>query len=106
MGGYSRFIRDQSKTVALLRKGGGAGEEMIQLHKWFPFVFPSPRDIKAEAVEKRIERLEYEHHLEVEAEKMRKKVDEYDLELYNKRARENTIDIEIFSNKRHFDKFV
>lgn len=79
---------------------------MIQLHKWFPFVFPSPRDIKAEAVEKRIERLEYEHKLVVEAEKMRKKVEEYDLELYNKRARQNTIDIEIFSNKRHFDKFV
>ena len=79
---------------------------MIQLHKWFPFVFPSPRDIKAEAVESRIERLEYEHHLVVEAEKMRKKVEEYDLELYNKRARQNTIDIEIFSNKRHFDKFV
>lgn len=79
---------------------------MIQLHKWFPFVFPSPRDIKAEAVEKRIEKLEYEHKLVVEAEKMRKKVEEYDLELYNKRARQNTIDIEIFSNKRHFDKFV
>ena len=78
---------------------------MITLHKWYPFVFPSPRDIKAEAVERRIERLEYEHHLEVEAQKMRKKVDDYDLELYNKRARENTIDLEIFSNKRHFDKF-
>lgn len=78
---------------------------MITLHKWYPFVFPSPRDIKAEAVERRIERLEYEHRLEVEAQKMRKKVDDYDLELYNKRARENQIDIEIFGNKRHFDKF-
>jgi hypothetical protein len=79
---------------------------MIQLHKWFPFVFPSPRDLKAEAVERRIERIEYEHHLEVEAQKMRKKVEEFDLELYNKRARENVIDLEIFANKRHFDKFV
>ena len=79
---------------------------MMQIHKWFPFVFPSPRDIKADAVESRIERIEHEHHLEVEAQKMRKKVDDYDLELYNKRARENVIDIEIFGNKRHFDKFV
>jgi hypothetical protein len=78
---------------------------MIQIHKWYPFVFPSPRDIRAEAIESRIERIEYEQHLEVEAQKMRKKVDEYDLELYTKRARENTVDIEIFSNKRHFDKY-
>jgi hypothetical protein len=69
-------------------------------------VFPSPRDIKAEAAERRAERLEYEHRLEVEAQKMRKKVDDYDLELYNKRARQATIEIEMFSNKRHFDKFV
>ena len=79
---------------------------MIQIHKWYPFVHPSPRDIRAEAIEKRIERLEYEHKLEVEAQKMRKKVEEYDLELYSKRARENQIDLEIFANKRHFDKFV
>jgi hypothetical protein len=78
---------------------------MIQIHKWYPFVFPSSRDIKAEAVESRIERLEYERHLVAEAEKMRKKVDDYDLELYNKRARQNTLELEIFSNKRHFDKF-
>ena len=78
---------------------------MIQIHKWYPFVFPSPRDLKAELVESRIERLEHERHLVAEAEKMRKKVDEYDLELYTKRARENTLQIEITSNKRHFDKF-
>jgi hypothetical protein len=69
-------------------------------------VHPSPRDIRAEAIEKRLERIEYEHRLEVEAQKMRKKVEAFDLELYNKRARENVIDLEIFANKRHFDKFV
>lgn len=73
---------------------------MIQLHKWYPFVYPTPYDAKTIAHEKRIERLEYEYKLEIEAQKMRKKVEEYDLELYNKKAHQNLVEIEIFSNKR------
>jgi hypothetical protein len=79
---------------------------MIQLHKWYPFVHPSPYDIKAIAFEKRLEKLQFEHDQVVKAEKMRKAVEEYDLELYNKRAYQNTVELEIFSNKRHIDKFV
>ena len=79
---------------------------MIQLHKWYPFVFPTPYDIKAVATEKRAERLEYEYKLAVEAEKVNKAVDALEIELYNKRARQNTIQLEIFNNIRHFDKFV
>ena len=79
---------------------------MIQLHKWFPFVHPSPHDIKTLAVERRAERLEFEYKQAVEAEKFRKTVDAYELELYNKRARQHTIELEIFNNTRHFDKFV
>ena len=79
---------------------------MIQLHKWYPFVFPKEYDVRAIAHEKRVERLEYEQNLEAKAEKVRKAVETYDLELYNKRARQTTIELEIFSNTKRFDKFV
>jgi hypothetical protein len=79
---------------------------MIQLHKWFPFVHPSPHDIKTLAVERRAERLEFEYKQAVEAAKVEKAVDAYELELYNKRARQNTIELEIFNNTKHFDKYV
>jgi len=79
---------------------------MIQLRKWFPFVFPTPYDVRAIAAEKRAERLEYEYKQAVEAEKVNRAVDALEIELYNKRARQHTIELEIFNNTRHFDKFV
>ena len=79
---------------------------MIQLHKWFPFVHPTPYDVRAIAYEKRAERLEFEYEQAVKGKKVEKAVDAYELELYNKRARQHTIELEIFNNTRHFDKFV
>lgn len=79
---------------------------MIQLHKWYPFVHPTPYDVKAIAHEKRAERMEYEYKLAVEASKVEKAVDALEIELYNKRARQHTIELEIFNNTRRFDKYV
>jgi len=79
---------------------------MISLHKWYPFVFPKEYDVKAIAFEKRIERLEFEYQQTLKAEEVRKTVEAYDLELYNKRARQHTIELEIFKDVRRFDKFV
>lgn len=79
---------------------------MISLHKWYPFVHPKNYDVKAMAFEKRVEKLEFDYDQEVKANKIRKAVAEYDLELYNKRARQNTIELQMFSNRKHFDVFV
>lgn len=79
---------------------------MISLHKWYPFVYPKEYDVKAIAFEKRVERLDQEYRLEVKAQKVREAVEAYDLELYNKRARQNTVELEMFSYRRLFDKFV
>jgi len=79
---------------------------MIQLRKWYPFVHPTPYDVRAIASERRAERLDYEYKLAVEAEKVNKAVDALEIELYNKRARQNTIELEIFNNTRRFDKYV
>jgi hypothetical protein len=38
--------------------------------------------------------------------RVEKAVDALEIELYNKRARQHTIELEIFNNTRHFDKFV
>lgn len=73
---------------------------MITLHKWYPFVHPKEYDIKAISFEKQVERLDLEYQQEVKAQKIRDAVEAYDLELYNKRARQNTIEIETFSNRR------
>jgi len=79
---------------------------MIQLHKWFPFVFPTPYDVRAIAAERRAERLEYEYRLALEYEKVNKAVDALEVELYNKRAWQRTVELEIFNNTRRFDKYV
>jgi hypothetical protein len=78
---------------------------MIQLRKWFPFVFPTPYDVRAIASERRAERLEYEYKQAVEAEKVNKTVDALEIELYNKRSRQRTIELEIFNNTKHFDRY-
>lgn len=79
---------------------------MIQLHKWFPFVFPTPYDVRAIAAERRAERLEYEYRLALEYEKVNKAVDALEVELYNKRAWQRTVELEIFNNTRRFDRYV
>ena len=76
---------------------------MISLHKWYPFVFPKEYDVRQIAFEKRVQRLELEHNLEVKYQKVRQAVEAYDLELYNKRAREHTVELEMFSNRKRVD---
>jgi hypothetical protein len=79
---------------------------MISLHKWYPFVFPKEYDVRAMAFEKRVERLEAEYLLEVEAQKIRDSIEAHALELYDKRARQNTIEIEAFANRKRIDVMV
>lgn len=78
---------------------------MLSLHKWYPFVFPTPYDVKSIAFEKRVERLQYEYDEALKAQKVRNDIEEFALELYNKRANQHTIELEIFNNHRHFDKY-
>lgn len=79
---------------------------MIQLHKWYPFVFPKEYDVRAIASEKRAERLEAEQREEAKAQKVRDVVEAYDLELYNKRAEQHGVELEMFNDRKRFDKYV
>ena len=76
---------------------------MISLHKWYPFVFPKEYDVRQIAFEKRVQKLELEHNLEVKYQKVREAVEAYDLELYNKRVRQHTVELEMFSNRKRVD---
>jgi hypothetical protein len=77
---------------------------VIQIHKWYPFVFPKEYDIRAIAAEKRAERLEFEYKQAVKAEKVCDAIDAYAIELYDKRARQHTIELSMFKNR--IDKLV
>jgi hypothetical protein len=79
---------------------------MISLHKWYPFVYPKEYDVKAIAFEKRAEKLEFDYQQEVKAQKVRETIEAYDLELYDKRARQTTVELEMFKDHKRFDKFV
>jgi len=79
---------------------------MITLRKWYPFVHPSPHDIRELASERRAERLQFEYDQALKANKMRTAVHDLEVELYNKRARQHTVELEMFSNRKRVDVFV
>ena len=79
---------------------------MITLRKWYPFVHPGPHDIRALASERRAERLQAEYDQGVKALKMREAVHELEVELYDKKARQRTIELGMFENRPRFDKLV
>ena len=78
---------------------------MIILDKWYPVVMPK-NEIKNIAFEKAVEKVEEEYKQALKAHKVSLENYEYDVELYNKRARQNTIELEMFSNRRRFQIFV
>ena len=79
---------------------------MITLRKWYPFVHPTPYDVRAVAAEKRAERLDAEYKEGVKALKMRTELRDIEVELYDKRARQNTIELGMFKDRPRFDKLV
>lgn len=79
---------------------------MITLRKWFPFVHPGPHDIRELASERRAERLQAEYDQGLKAHKMRVAVHELEVELYDKKARQHTIELSMFENRPRFDKLV
>jgi len=79
---------------------------MIGLDKWYPFVHPSPYDVKAVAFAKAVERVEGEYREAMKANKVERKTEAYEVELYNKRARQNTLELEMYTNKRRFQIFI
>jgi hypothetical protein len=70
------------------------------LHKFYPFVFPDPVDLKQVAHDRRVARLNEQNDLAIQYAKIAKKVRELEVEIYDKRSEQNKIRLEIFSDRK------
>lgn len=78
---------------------------MITLNKWYPMVQPTHTATQL-AFDKAVEKVQEEYKYAVECLKQVRKTEEMDVELYDKRARQNTIELGSFENRRRFQIFV
>lgn len=78
---------------------------MITLDKWYPMVQPR-QDVATLAFTKAVERVQEEYKYALQAHKIEQATEALDLELYNKRARVNQLELEMFIDRRRFQIFV
>jgi hypothetical protein len=79
---------------------------MIILDKWYPMVQPTRNNITTLAFEQAVEKVQEEYKQALKAHKVSLANHEIDVDLYNKRGRQNTIELEMFANRRRFQIFV
>ena len=70
------------------------------IQKFYPFLFPDPVDLKKLANDRRADRLNEEYILALIDKNITNKVYDLEMELYGKRAAQNKIRLEIFSNRK------
>jgi hypothetical protein len=63
-------------------------------------------DVQTVAFTKAVERVQEEYKYALKAHKIEKATEALDLELYNKRARVNQLELEMFTDRRRFQIFV
>jgi hypothetical protein len=78
---------------------------MITLDRWYPLVEPK-QGVVTVAFEKAVEKVQEEYHYALEANKLERKTLDLEIELYNKRAHQNTIELESSYNYRRFQIFI
>ena len=78
---------------------------MITFDKWYPLVQPTHTATQM-AFEKAVEKVQEEYRYAIAANKLELKTVEMEVELYDKRARQNTIELGSFENRRRFQIFV
>lgn len=78
---------------------------MITLDKWYPLVQPT-HTARQIAFDKAVEKVQEEYRQAVEANKLERKTLDLEVELYNKRAHQNTIELGSFENRRRFQIFI
>ena len=78
---------------------------MITLDKWYPMVQPTHTATQL-AFDKAVEKVQEEYKQALAAHKQVLKTQEMEVELYDKRARQNTIELGSFEDRRRFQIFV
>lgn len=78
---------------------------MITFDKWYPMVQPTHTATQL-AFDKAVEKVQEEYRYAIAANKLEFKTREVEIELYDKRARQNIIELGSFENRRRFQIFV
>jgi hypothetical protein len=78
---------------------------VITLDKWYPMVQPTHTAVQL-AFDKAVEKVQEEYKQALAAHKQVLKTQEMEVELYDKRARQNTVELGSFENRRRFQIFV
>ncbi len=78
---------------------------MITLDKWYPYIIER-QGVQTVAFNAAVKKVQEEYALAVKANKKERLTNDFDVELYNKRARQNTIELEMFGDRRRFQIFV
>jgi len=78
---------------------------MITLNKWYPLVQPTHTATQL-AFDKAVEKVQEDYRYAVECLKQVKATEAMEVELYNKRGRQNTIELGSFEDRRRFQIFV
>ena len=78
---------------------------MITLDKWYPMVQPTHTAVQL-AFDKAVEKVQEEYKQALAAHKQVLKTHEMEVELYDKRARQRTIELGSFEDRRRFQIFV
>ena len=72
----------------------------IDAIRWFPIVDATGYPQKTDATQRRIEKFQEEHRTIVKAAKAEEKLDDLIFELYCKKAEQQKIRLEIFTNRK------
>jgi Mn-containing catalase len=78
---------------------------MITLDKWYPYIIER-QGVQTVAFNAAVKKVQEEYALAVEANKKERVTNDFVVDLYNKNARQNTIELEMFENRRRFQIFV
>lgn len=70
------------------------------IHKWYPMLGVADYPTKTDALERRAQRLEEEYKHAVKMTKVKDKIDDLEFELYVKKAEQNQLRLEIFTNRK------
>jgi hypothetical protein len=78
---------------------------MITFNKWYGLVQPTHTAAQL-AFDKAVEKVQEEYRYAIAANKLELKTLEMELELYDKKARQHTIELGSFEDRRRFQIFV
>ena len=73
---------------------------MITLHKWYPMVGVADYPTKTDVSERRANRIQEESDITLKFKKAKNKVNDLEVELYNKKCEQQQMSLAIFQNRK------